>query len=66
MIDQLCQMPWMDDLADALPNRSLDEFYWQGFDLLRSRLIKDFNEKEYIQKIWKDSEFHIKHPIIFE
>lgn len=66
LIDQLCQMPWMDDLADALPNRSLDEFYWQGFDVLRSRLIKDFNEKEYIQKIWKDSEFHIKHPIIFE
>lgn len=66
LIDQLRQIPWMDDLADELPNRSLDEFYWQGFDLLRSRLIKDFNEKEYIQKIWNDSDFHIKHPLSFD
>lgn len=65
LIDQLHQTPWMDDLADKLPNRSLDEFYWQGFDLLRSRLIKDFNEKEYIQNILNDSEFHIKHPMNF-
>lgn len=56
----------LDDLADALPNRSLDEFYWKGFDLLRSRLIKDFNEKEYIQKILNNSEFHIKHPMTFD
>ena len=66
LIDQLHQIPWMDDLADKLPNRSLDEFYWQGFDVLRSRLIKDFNEKEYIQKLMKDSEFHIKHPMTFD
>ncbi len=66
LIDQLHQTPWMDDLADKLPERSMDEFYWQGFDLLRSRLIKDFNEKEYIQKILHDSEFHIKHPMNFD
>lgn len=66
LIDQLHQIPWMDDLADKSPNRSLDELYWKGFDLLRSRLIKDFNEKEYIQNILKDSEFHIKHPMTFD
>lgn len=66
LIDQLHQIPWMDDLADKLPERSLDEFYWQGFDLLRSRLMKHFSEKEYIQKIWNDSEFHIKHPMRFD
>lgn len=66
LIDQLRQLPWMDDLADALPNGSLDESYWRGFDVLRSRLIKDFNEKEYFQKIWNDSEFHIKHPLNFD
>ncbi|ARN31050.1 TPA: Arc family DNA-binding protein [Acinetobacter baumannii] len=66
LIDQLRHIPWMDDLADALPNRSLDEFYWQGFDVLRSRLIKDFNEKEFIKHHWNDSEFHIKHPMNFD
>lgn len=47
-------------------NSSLDEFYWQGFDLLRSRLINDFNEKELIQNHWNDSEFHTKHPMTFD
>ena len=66
LIDQLRQIPWMDDLTDASYNRSLDEFYWQGFDLLRSRLINDFNEKELIQNHWNDSEFHTKHPMTFD
>lgn len=66
LIDQLHQTPWMDDLADKLPERSLDELYWMGFDLLRSRLIKDFAEEEYFQNIWNDSEFHIRHPIKFD
>lgn len=65
LIDQLCSRPWMDDLADILPNRSLDKFYWQGFDVLRSRLIKDFNENEFIQKNWNDSGYHMKHPMTF-
>lgn len=47
-------------------NSLLDEFYWQGFDVLRSRLIKDFNEKEFIQNNWNDSEFHTKHPMNFD
>jgi len=50
LIDQLFQIPLMDDLSDKLPDRSIDKLYWQGFELLRLRLIKDFNEKEYIQK----------------
>lgn len=58
-------MRCVDDSANKLPNRLLDEFYWQGFDFLRLRLIKGFNEKEYIQNILNDSEFHIKHPMNF-
>ncbi|ESK41242.1 hypothetical protein P256_00231 [Acinetobacter nectaris CIP 110549] len=66
LIDRLHFIPWMDDLADKLPNRLLDDHYWDGFDSLRSRLIQDFNEKKYIQNILNDSEFHIKHPIDFD
>lgn len=66
LIENLPHVPWSDDLADRLPDRKMDEFYWPGFDLLRAKLIKDFNEKPYIQNILNDQGFAIKHPMGFD
>ena len=59
--EKLHHIPWVDDLADKLPDRTLD--YWDGFDELRARVLRDFKEKEYIQTIWNDPELYLKHPI---
>jgi hypothetical protein len=61
--EKLHHIPWVDDLADRLPNINLD--YWDGFDTLRARILRDFAEKEYIQEIWNDPELYLKHPIEF-
>lgn len=59
--EKLHHIPWVDDLADKLSDRTLD--YWDGFDELRARVLRDFKEKEYIQTIWNDPELYLKHPI---
>ncbi|MFW2121612.1 Arc family DNA-binding protein [Acinetobacter ursingii] len=61
--EKLHHIPWVDDLADRLPNKNLD--YWDGFDTLRARILRDFAAKEYIQEIWNDPELYLKHPIEF-
>ena len=61
--EKLHHIPWVDDLADRLPNKNLD--YWDGFDTLRARILRDFAEKEYIQEIWNDPKLYLKHPIKF-
>ena len=61
--EKLHHIPWVDDLADRLPNINLD--YWDGFDTLRARILRDFAAKEYIQEIWNDPELYLKHPIEF-
>jgi hypothetical protein len=61
IVGKLHFIPWVDDLAEKLPNKILD--YWNGFDVLRARIIRDFEEKEFIQEILKDPKLHLKHPI---
>ena len=61
--EKLHHIPWVDDLADRLPNINLD--YWDGFDTLRARILRDFAATEYIQEIWNDPELYLKHPIEF-
>ena len=59
--EKLHHTPWVDDLADKLPDKTLD--YWNGFDELRARVLRDFKDNEYIQTIWNDPELYLKHPI---
>ena len=61
IVEKLHHIPWIDDLADKLPDGILD--YWNGFDVLRARIIQDFAKEKYIQTIWNDPELHLKHPI---
>lgn len=61
VLQSLPHIPWADDLADKLPDRKLE--YWNGFDNLRARILKSFQEKEYIRTILDDPEFCLKHPI---
>ena len=59
--EKLHHIPWVDDLADRSLDRTLD--YWDDFDELRAKVLRDFDEKVYIQAIWKDPELYLKHPI---
>ena len=59
--EKLPNIQWLSDLVDKFPYENLD--YWDGFDELRARLIRDFDAKEYIQTIWNDPELYLKHPI---
>ena len=61
IVEKLHHIPWVDDLADKLPDRTLD--YWNGFDELRARVLRDFKDSEYIQTIWNDPELYLKHPL---
>ena len=61
IVEKLHHIPWASDLSDKFTDENLD--YWDGFDELRARLIRDFDAKEYIQTIWNDPELYLKHPI---
>ena len=61
IVEKLHHIPWIDDLADKLPDGILD--YWDGFDILRARIIQDFANEKYIQTIWNDPKLYLKHPI---